>query len=161
MDILFEQQIVQNELLAAEAIWHAVMEGFEIRQRTVGVPLPLAFLILPLVFHRRTALALSTKTQPGALYKALVQEPEITVGLQERMQAMSDRTLRSLAVAFDTELLALDIEGSHNLFPVRKTPPVSHVTDDVKTIMNAAKRVGQALGEMTASQVLTHLNVRF
>ncbi len=161
MDILFEQQIVQNELLAAEAIWHAVQEGFEVRQRTVGVPMPLVFLVLPLVFHRQTAISLSTKTKPGALYKALIQEPEITVGLQERMQAMSDKTLRSLALALDAEFLALDVEGDQYLIPLRRTTPVNHVTDEVKTIMNAAKRVGQALGEMAPAQVLALLHVRF
>src|SRR6478609_9733423 len=88
IDVLFEQRVVQNTGLAAEAIWQAVHEAYEARGRTEGVALPLSFLILPLTFHQRTAKALASKTQPGALYKALADEREITLGLQERMQAM-------------------------------------------------------------------------
>jgi hypothetical protein len=161
MDVLFEQRIVQNEVLAAEVIWQAVQEAFEVGGRVDGVSFPLAFLILPLVFHQRTANVLSNKTQPGAMYKALAEDPEITLGLQERMQSLSTRTLRSLAVAFDAKLIALDREGRQVIFPVRKTPPVIHITSEVKTIMNAAKRVGQSLSEMTPSQLITHLNIRF
>jgi hypothetical protein len=35
------------------------------------------------------------------------------------------------------------------------------VTDEVKVIMSAAKRVGQAFGEMSTVQIITALNVRF
>jgi hypothetical protein len=43
----------------------------------------------------------------------------------------------------------------------RRTPPVVHVTEEVRTILSAAKRVGQALSEMNALQLAVHLNVRF
>jgi hypothetical protein len=92
IDVLFEQRVVQNTGLAAEAIWQAANETFEAKGRAAGVPLPLAFLVLPLTFHQRTAEALASKAQPGALYKAIADDREITVGLQMRMQAMSDRT---------------------------------------------------------------------
>jgi hypothetical protein len=35
------------------------------------------------------------------------------------------------------------------------------VTDEVKVIMSAAKRIGQAFGEMSVVQIITALNVRF
>ena len=92
IDVLFEQHVIQNTGLAAEAIWYAVNEAYSAQGRTAGVPLVLSFLVLPLTFHQRTANALASKTQPGALYKALSEDREITVGLQPRMQAMSDRT---------------------------------------------------------------------
>jgi len=161
MDILFEQKIVQNEALAAEMIWQAVYEAFEIKKREEGVPLLLTFLILPAVFHRQTTNALANKTQPGALYKALAQNPEIIVGYQERMQSLSSRTLRSLSVGFDSGLLQLDVANSHNIVPLRKTLPIEHATAEIRSMLSAAKRMGQALAEMTPAQLLTHLNVRF
>ncbi len=66
IDVLFEQRIVQNPGLAAEAIWHSVNEAYDTQGRTEGVSFPLAFLILPLTFHQRSARALAAKTQPGA-----------------------------------------------------------------------------------------------
>ena len=161
IDALFEQRVIQNTGLAAEAIWHTVFEAHETTGRTEGVSFPLVFLVLPLTFHQRTAKALANKTQPGALYKAVSEEREMLVGLQSRMQAMSDRTLDALSIGFHTGLLLLDPDHKRHLYPGRKSPPIVHVTEDVKTVMNAAKRVGQAFGEMNLVQIATHLNIRF
>ena len=161
MDILFEQHVIQNTSLAAETIWQAVDSAYETKHRTEGVPFALAFLVLPLTFHERTAKALASKTQPGALYKALADEREITVGLQSRMEAMSDRTLEALSISFHTGLLLLDQDKQRQLLPGRRSPPVKHATDEVKTILNAAKRVGQAFSEMTMVQLATHLGIKF
>lgn len=161
IDVLFEQRVVQNTGLAAEAIWQAVQEAHEAKGRAEGVPLPLAFLVLPLTFHQRTARVLAAKTQPGALYKALADDREITVGLQMRMLAMSERTFNALSIGFHTGLLRLDQNHQRELIPGRRTQPVVHATDDVKIILNAAKRVGQAIGEMTLVQLYTHLDIRF
>lgn len=161
IDVLFEQQVIQNTGLAAEAIWQAVHDAYEANDRTQGVSLPLVFLVLPLTFHQRTARILASKTQPGALYKVLADDREVIVGLQERMQAMSERTFHALSIAFHTGLLRLDQDHLRQLIPGRKTPPVAHVTDEVKTIMSAAKRVGHAFSEMNVVQLSTHLKIRF
>ena len=161
IDVLFEQRVIQNTGLAAEAIWHAVNEAYHAQGRTDGVPLALSFLVLPLAFHKRTATVLASKTHPGALYKALSEDREITVGLQARTQAMSDRTFGALSIAFQANLLNLDSDHARQLLPGRKTPPVTHVTEEVKTILNAAKRVGQAFAEMSPFQLALQLNIRF
>ena len=57
-------------------------------------------------------------------------------------------------------VLAFDSK-EHQLVPVRKSAPVTHVTDEVKVIMSAAKRIGQAFGEMSVVQIIAALNVRF
>ncbi|HEX5422516.1 MAG TPA: three component ABC system middle component [Candidatus Acidoferrales bacterium] len=161
IDVLFEQHVIQNTGLAAEAIWQAVYEAYDAKGRSEGVPFPLAFLVLPLAFHQRSASTLSSKTQPGALYKALADDREITVGLQARMEALADRTFQALSIAFHTGLLTLDSGSTRDLFPGKKTPPVTHVTEEVKTILNAAKRVGRSFAEMNAVQLAVHLNIRF
>jgi hypothetical protein len=161
IDVLFEQRVIQNTGLAAETIWQAVYEAYQAKDRTEGVPLTVIFLILPLAFHQRTATILSAKTQPGAIYKALAEDREITVGLQARMQAMSERTLHALSIGFHTGLLQLDPAHNKQVLPGKKTPPVTHVTSEVKTILSAAKRIGHAFAEMNIVQLSTHLNIRF
>jgi hypothetical protein len=161
IDVLFEQRIVQNTALAAETIWQTVSAAYEAKGRAEGVALPLAFLVLPLAFHQRTARSLESKTQPGALYKALADNREITVGLQARMEAMAERTFHALSIGFDTGLLLLDLDPKPQLVPGRRTPPVEHVTDEVRLILSAAKRVGHAFAEMTPMQISTHLNIRY
>ena len=161
IDVLFEQKVIQNTGLAAETIWQAVQETYETKDRTEGVPFPLVFLVLPLTFHRRTATVLASKTQPGAIYKALADDREITVGLQARMQALSDRTFHALSIAFSTGLIKMDQDHQRQLIPGKKTPPIAHVTDDVRTILNAAKRVGQTFAELTIVQLTRHLEIKF
>jgi hypothetical protein len=161
IDVLFEQRVIQNTGLAAEAIWHAVNETYNARSRAEGTPFPLVFVVLPLTFHQRTAAALASKTQPGALYKLLAEDREVTVGLQARMQAMADRTFQALSIGFQTNLLHLDSDAQRQVIPGRRTPPVAHVTDEVKTILSAARRVGQGFAEMSVVQLAVHLRVRF
>ena len=161
IDILFEQRFIQNTGLAAETIWQAVFEAHEMKDRTEGVPFPLAFLILPLTFHQRTANVLAKKNQPGAIHKALAEDREIAVGLQLRMQALSDRTFQALSIGFSTGLLYLDQDNHRQLIPGRKTPPVTHVTEDVKTILQSAKRVGQTFAELSIVQIATSMGIKF
>ncbi len=161
IDVLFEQRVTQNTGLAAEAIWQAVHEAYEANSRTEGVSLPLAFLVLPLTFHQRTATSLASRTQPGALYKALSSDREITIDLQARMQALAERTFQALSIGFQTGLIQLDLDHKRQLIPGKKSPPVNHLTEEVKIILGAAKRVGRAFAEMSVVQLVTHLNVRF
>lgn len=161
IDVLFEQRVIQNTALAAEALWQAVHEAYETSSRTEGVLLPAAFLVLPLTFHRRSATVLASKTQPGAMYKALADDREIVIGLQSRMEAMSQRTFHALSIAFHSGLLKLDYQNRYQLLPGKKTPPVTHATEEVKTVLGAAKRVGQALSETPLIQLSAHLGIRF
>ena len=155
IDVLFEQHVIQNTGLAAETIW------YNAKGRAEGVPLALVFLVLPLAFHQRTASMLASKTQPGALYKALGEDREIRVGLQARMQAMAERTFHALSIGFQTKLLIMDSDSTRQLVPGRRTPPVTHQTEQVKTILSAAKRVGQGFAEMSVVQIAANLGVRF
>jgi hypothetical protein len=161
IDILFEQWVIQNTGLAAEAIWQAVHENYELNGRSEGVPFPLVFLVLPLTFHKRTATVLASKSQPGAIYKAIADDREITVGLQARMQALSERTFHALSIGFSTGLLRLDQDPQRQIIPGKKTPPVAHATEDVKIILKAAKRVGQTFSELTIVQLANHLEIKF
>ena len=121
IDVLFEQRVIQNTGLAAEAIWQAVHEAYELRGRTDGVSFPLVFLVLPLTFHEHSAASLASKTQPGALYKALAADREITLDLQRRMEALSDRTFQALSIAVPNGATGLRCQRNTRIGPVRKS----------------------------------------
>ena len=77
------------------------------------------------------------------------------------MQAMADRTLAAMSIAFESGLLLVDTDHERQVIPGRKTAPVAHVTEQARIILSAAKRVGQALGELNVIQLAVHLNIRF
>jgi hypothetical protein len=160
MDILFEQRIAHNAAFGAEAIWISTFAAYEASARTSGITFPLVYLVLPLVLHRRTALALATKTQPGALFKAISEDREIPVGLQSRVESMARRTSDALALAFRSKLVALDTNEEKHLIPVRKTNPFTHHDQDSKIVLSAAKRIGQTFAELPAGQICTTLGIR-
>ena len=161
IDILFEQRVIQNTGLAAETIWYTVNETYMMKGRTEGVSFPLIFIILPLTFHLRTANVLASKNKPGAIYKALADDREIIIGLQHRMESLSARTLQALSIGFSTGLLLFDRDYQHQLVPGKKQPPVTHITEEVRIITKAAKRVGQSFAELQLVQIATALGVTF
>ncbi len=77
MDFLFEQKFIQNTALGSHLLWVAVKECYEQNERKSGILFPLIFLILPLLFHKSTAISLSKKKRPGALFKAISENREI------------------------------------------------------------------------------------
>jgi hypothetical protein len=160
MEPLFEQRIVQNSVLGSELLWHAASECSKASDQLKGVPFLAAFLVLPIALHKRTAVGLARRTSPGAIQKAMVDDRTFSAGLQKRLEAMADRTLVSLNLAFASGLLSLEPSRAQ-VRPARQTSPVSHVDETVSTAIGAARRVGQACAELTLQQLVTILGISF
>jgi len=161
MDVLFEHNVSQNIGLAAETLWTATAEAYAASGKISGIPLPLSMIILPLAFHQRSAELLASKTQPAAMYKALAADGGIVIGLQRRMESMAANTFAGIDLAIRSGLIEIDREQQCQLFPKRKTAPVDHYADDVRIILAAAKRIGQAITEMSPTQLSSQLKIQF
>jgi len=111
--------------LAAEAIGRRWHEAYQANNRAEGYRFRWPFLVLPLTFHQRTAISLASRTQPGALYKALSDDREIIVGLQARLQGMSERTFHALSIGFQ-RFNPIRPGPTTPLIPAKKSPPVTH-----------------------------------
>jgi len=161
MEAFFEQRVVQNPLLGAEAMWTAAVAYVRARNGVEGLPLAAVFLVLPLAFHRRSAEALSARQLQGGLHRALAQHREMPVLFQERVQSMAEATWRALNIALAADMIRLDTRPPFQLLPSRRTVPFQHSTEEVKTIMAASKRLGHALAQLSLSHACTLLGVRF
>jgi len=160
MDLLFEQRLTNNTALASHLISIAVRECFEANLRKSGIEFPLIFTILPLVFHSQTAESLATKKRPGVLIKALSENREIPLGLQERMEGFAELTLEALSLGFSANLFYLDVNGTMEIVPGEDSG-MDFVHPQIKTASNAAKRVGQSFSELGLEQICIYLNIRF
>lgn len=162
MDVLFESNLVQNAGLASCAIFEAVRGFYEVRNEEEGMPFPFVFLVLPLVFHKRTADGMKDRKGKGLLFKAIKDDPEIPVGLQTRMEAMSGRTWDALSLAMAANTLALDPDTAE-VYPRLTSLPKEALPDlpPVKDILKASKRVGKAFAEHSEEEILKILKVVF
>lgn len=158
MNVLFEQNITQNSGLAAELLFIVICEYFNRKQQLEGLPFPLIFLVLPLLFHKRTIDALKARTGTGVLFKAVNGDKEITLGVQRRMESLYDRTMAACYIGGASELFSYDPERAE-FVPLQKGLPASgkHTSEDVQDMLKAAKRVGWILADNdleTLSRVL-------
>lgn len=162
MDILFESDLVQNAGLASCAIFEAVRGFYEVRNEESGMPFPFVFLVLPLVFHKRTADGMKDRKGKGLLFKAIKDDPEIPVGLQARMEALSGRTWDALSLAIAANTLALDPDTAE-VYPRVRALPKEALPDlpPVKDILKVSKRVGRAFAEHSEEEILKILKVVF
>ena len=162
MDILFEQDLVQNSGLSSEALFAAVKAYCDTKRRGEGLPFPLAFLVLPVVFHSRSAAALKSRSGAGALYKAIQDEHELVVGLQRRMECMYRRTLDACSIALSSGWMAYDPENAEFLPAVKSLPSaIVHVQPEVRDIVSAAKRLGRSFAELSIGEISMILEVVF
>lgn len=162
MDVLFEKNLVQNSGLASCAVFEAVIAFYEIKNSERGMPFPFVFLVLPLVFHKRTVDSVKNRAGKGTLFKAIKDNPEIPLGLQARMESLAERTFDALSLAISSGTVAIDQETSQ-LIPLVKSLPKSAlpVLQPVKDILKASKRIGQAFAEHSEEEILAILKVVF
>ena len=109
--ILNEVQAMQNPALGAALLWRFVC-GFSPESSPNGTPLPLAFVVLPLTFHAKSAEKVSGTLVASGLRKFESKfsdddRGDVLLALQPRMLAMRDLSLRSLRIAIRTGLVTL------------------------------------------------------
>ncbi|QDU14015.1 hypothetical protein CA11_18190 [Gimesia maris] len=161
MDIQFEREVSQNLVLASWALWGATSRYDEEVNSERGVPFPQMFLVLPLVFHKKSASIIQAKQMTeGSFYRALTDNRTLIVGLQQRVQNYSDITMKALNLSFASKLLLLD-KDSLEIAPGRKSLPAGTQENDVKIIIKASKRIGYWLAITDFSVVCKLLRIRF
>lgn len=155
-----EYEAVQNTALGAYAMWAFVAEYSATNDDVRGPTLPLAMLVLPLVFHRDTLESIEDRYLNTGFYLALAENRSIPIGLQERMVAMAQRSLRSTRLALAAGLITYD-PLSGEFFPGRRTSPPHVENSSLGAILKGSKRLGRWFASTSHEQLLNLLQVRF
>jgi ABC-three component (ABC-3C) system Middle Component 3 len=164
MDLGFETAIVHNPAIGAVGLWGFSRAYFDSRDQTDGPSLPMLMLVLPIAFHMRSAVALERMKSTSGLAKAMLDEPEMPVGLQARLEGLADSSLSSLSVATASKLLGIDPDTPWPRFvPLRKTVPggLKPQSLESRRILAAAKRLGWWFAQDDLDSVCAVLRVRF
>lgn len=159
--ILQEVQAAQNPALGGSLLWRFVC-GYSPDTSANGTPLPLAFLVLPLVLHARSLAAIrSTKIGSGLrkLEEKLTEHSDEILLVSSRALSMRPLTLRSLRLALRTGLLTMVAEDAV-LWPrtYSKAPAESAA---LRHLLDAAERLGTWCSELTLFEICGILRVEF
>lgn len=158
-----EASAVQNPALGAYALWKFAL-AYQAREGK-QVVLPLAFIVLPLMFHKPTLdLVLSTNRSSGlALFAGkLGEKREELLAVHERARTLRKLTLDSIDFGINAMLLNLDYRqallraNSHRVVGKGPTLP-----ERIKWVTPAAERIGYWFAGLADQQVARTLRVDF
>ncbi len=162
MRIAFEQSLLQNEAFSATILIAAVKSYYDQTDQKHGMPFLLSLLVLPLAYHRETAQTLAAKKRPSILPKALAENRNLPLGVQERMQKMLHMSMAALRLAIASQVLSIDDDGKAlEIVPARALPVPEFSSTDAKLMNRAARAIGSSFAEMTLAQLGEFLLVRF
>ena len=157
--LLSEVQAMQNPALGASLLWRFVC-GFSPSASIKGTPLPLAFVVLPLVFHARSVEEISG-TQSGSGLRKFEEKfrdrGDLLLSLQPRMLEMRDLSLRSLRVGLRAGLLSL-VPTEAVLWP-RSHASAPAEGQSVADLLRSAEKLGSWCADLTLFEVAGILKV--
>jgi len=163
MSRLSEAAIVQNEALGAYAVWRFGL-GFQERDGR-DVPLPLTFILLPLILHAPTlALVLSTQKASGLHLFAgkLGEKREDLLAVHSRALALRQLTLESLVVAEQSRLVRIEPStATVRAFSPHHELQAPALPERIRRIAPASEKIGYWFSGLSDQQVANTLKVGF
>jgi hypothetical protein len=160
---LSEPEIVQNPALGAFALWR-FGAGFQ-TDGSHPVPLPLAFLVLPLLLHQPTLKMITTTQRASglALFAAkLGEERENLLAVHDRTFLLRRLSLQSIAMGVDNRLLTLDYDAatirSNITITLHRKPTVP---ERLRGFSSAAEKLGYWFSRLGLHQIASTLVVEF
>lgn len=162
-----ELEIVQNPVLGAVLLWRFVTGFDRGHPAHAPVPIPLLFVVLPMVLHEGiTEVIASTREASGLRTFAdkFIQSSRASadelVAVHERAREMRPLTMRSLRLATACRLIHF-YAADAAVVPLSRTFPTTVAAATVRPLFLTAERLGVWCGRLTLHEVATILKVRF
>ena len=161
-----EVRQVQNPALGAMLLWRFTAAYTQTRADAGHPPLPLLFLVLPLVLHSETLEVLSSTQRLSGLrlfadkFQSPLRKSDVLLSLHDRAIAMRPLSLESLRFAIHHRLVALD-PATGQALALTTTPARFRVPASVRELAVNAEKVGGWFGLLTLHEVSAILKVRF
>ncbi len=160
--LLNEVQAMQNPALGAALIWRFACGYAPQNDAHDGVPLPLAFVVLPVVLHERTREEVTaTRRSSGArkFEEKFRDRGDVLFALNHRAISMRRLSLRSVRQALAAGLLTLVPERG-SLWPRSySNPPID--APPVAELLSAAEKLGSWCRSLSVYEVSGILRVEF
>ncbi|OMF08728.1 hypothetical protein BK131_25635 [Paenibacillus amylolyticus] len=158
MKVLNEYEVVQNPALGALLLYTFVSEYFMTKDE--GPTLPHLMLVLPILLNKDFVEKIYKRNKKGGLYNALNDDMTLFIGVQNRMQSMSDLTFRSINLCLSANVVVL-VKDKYKFLPLRNKVPYYKHNEDIHKMLAAAKRLGYWFATNELNQLCALLKVRF
>lgn len=160
--LMSEVQAMQNPALGAVLIWRFACAYALQNEISEGVPLPLAFVVLPVVLHERTREEVSsTRLSSGArkFEEKFQDRGDVLYALNQRSIGLRGLSLRSVRHAIASGLITL-VPESGAIWPRSYTkPPVN--AKSVLELMAAAEKLGSWCRTLSVYEISGILRMEF
>jgi hypothetical protein len=129
-------------------------------------PMPVLFLVLPLLFDEDTSdmIASTQKASGLRLFAGKFAESkhakaDVLLSLESRAKALRPQTLEALILALKARLLFLDA-GTGEVVALSQAPALS-LADSVRPLIRSAEKLGTWCGALSLFELSTTLQVTF
>lgn len=160
-----EARHIQNPALGAALIWRFSCGYFQNHRTHDSAPLPLAYLVLPILYHAETRSVIES-TRVGSGLRAAVAKfsessnprQDLLLGIHPRAKRFRLLTTRSLGLAIRAKLISVGPDA--RVTPLSLTPAASGLAVDVRHMLKDAEKIGTWFGQLTSHEVTSALKVR-
>jgi len=168
MSILNQETMnIQNPALGAVLLWRFTSGYEEGSNDNSPTPLPLLFIVLPIMFHQETAeFVLSTHRSSGLrifVGKFTASEntkSDLLIAIHERSLILKNLAMNSLKLAITSSLISID-PAKGVAIPLSSTPPKAGIPQPVQRMLNGAEKLGFWCSKLSLHEVSVILKVAF
>ena len=161
-----EVRSVQNPALGAMLVWRFATAYTKASKTSEHVPLPLCFVVLPILLHERTA-SLLRSTQTASGLRAFTAkfgdsrnvQQDVLLAIHERALRLRKLTLESLSVGHATKLISVRTDGY--VMALTSTAPKTGVPEAIRRLLKDAEKLGTWCGQLTLHEIGIALKVAF
>ena len=162
-----ETEEIQNPGLGALALWRFAAGYARASGEHAPTPLPLLFLVLPLLYHEETYDILAHTREVsglrafgGKFQDSKHKKADVLLGIHDRSLRLRPLSLDALRLALTARLLALDTAQAA-AFPLTRTTPKAGIPSSVQKMLQNAEKCGAWCGALSLHEVSLILKVTF
>ena len=161
-----EVRNVQNPALGAGMIWRFTCGYVETHRAANPVPLPLVFLVLPMLFHEQTE-EFIRGTQRNSGLRAFAAKfgqsheakQDVLLTIHERMLRLRRLSVEALRIAIATRLISVELRAT--VIPLSRAEASAGLSNEARQLMRGSEKLGSWCALLTMHEISSTLKVRF
>lgn len=162
-----EARALQNPAFGAVLLWSFAAEYVENHPTHDHPPLPITFLVIPMVLHEGTKkVILSTQGASGLRFfsdkfsTSEIAQSDAIATLQRRISMTRELTLESLQFLLRSGMVTIDIEAA-SVIPSKARGFGQQIPDSIDDAVKAAKKLGRWTSSLSIYEIASTLRLAF